>query len=87
MRSSEMTTPGTSTAPDPNIIYAFSVSLKDDTEIDESPLRFDDILTNIGQGYSEISGVFTPPAAGLYFLQASIVSTEDPGFNIRIVRV
>ncbi len=85
MQSSEMTTARTTIRTD-DMVYAFSVSLKDDTEIDESPLPFDNILTNIGEGYSEISGVFTPPVAGLYFLQASIVSTEDTGFNVRVMK-
>ncbi len=68
-------------------IYAFSVSLFDSVEINESPLVFNDVLTNVREIYSVNTGIFSVPVAGLYFLQTTIVSTADTtGFNVRIMR-
>ena len=89
------TTPAPRTSPLPTVtltplaqhrIPAFSVYLTQDQEINDSPLVFDEIITNVGSGYSEITGVFSPPVHGLYYLVSVVTSAYGSGFQFRIMR-
>ena len=40
-------------------------------------LRFDGAITNIGDGFDLLTGVFTCPSDGFYYFHASITSSED----------
>ncbi len=65
---------------------AFSVYLSEDHIIGDSALVFDSVITNIGNGYSEITGHFTAPEHGLYFLVSIVSSAYGSGFQFHIMK-
>ncbi len=65
---------------------AFSVYLSEDHIIGDSALVFDSVITNIGIGYSEITGHFTAPEHGLYFLVSIVSSAYGSGFQFHIMK-
>ena len=85
-----MTTPLPPVTPTPSEsqgrIPAFSVYLSEDQVINNSALVFDEIITNVGLGYSEITGIFSPPVSGLYYLVSVVTSAYGSGFQFRIVK-
>lgn len=44
---------------------------------DHQVIKFDTLITNVGNGYSPASGIFTCPVSGLYEFSSSIVSNGD----------
>ena len=47
---------------------------------------FDRVLSNIGGGYNEFVGIFTPPVDGLYFFTVNHVSYGDQPAGTQIMR-
>ncbi|XP_045168767.2 caprin-2-like [Mercenaria mercenaria] len=50
------------------------------------PIIFDNIVTNIGQAYSETSGKFTAPKDGVYYFIATVLSFSGQQLRTEIVR-
>nr|KAG5689364.1 hypothetical protein BaRGS_019738 [Batillaria attramentaria] len=65
---------------------AFSVRFKNDDLYNgihlgqRSTLKFDDVVINLGDGYSPLTGIFTAPVAGLYVFSLTSMTTigRDP---------
>nr|KAG5689363.1 hypothetical protein BaRGS_019737 [Batillaria attramentaria] len=65
---------------------AFTVRFKNDDGNNgihlgqRSTLKFDNVITNLGDGYKPLTGVFTAPVAGLYVFSLTAMATNgrDP---------
>ena len=53
--------------------------------LDNTDIRFDSILTNQGNCYSESTGRFTVPVAGIYEFRVTLLSLNDTAENHQIV--
>ena len=61
--------------------------LSEDAVIPEdSALVFDRVLSNVGGGYNEFVGIFTPPVDGLYFLTVNVLGNGDQQAGTQIMR-
>ncbi|XP_045169099.2 caprin-2-like [Mercenaria mercenaria] len=50
------------------------------------PIIFDNIVTNIGQAYSETTGMFTAPKNGVYYFSATVMSFSGQQLRTEIVK-
>ena len=67
-----------------HVVVAFSVQLKNrvDNDGQRSIVRFEHVLTNIGNGYDVNTGIFIAPVSGLYSFAAELASPAPGGFYI-----
>ncbi|KAI2663070.1 Complement C1q-like protein 2 [Labeo rohita] len=72
----------------PKVAFTASMSSKQSTHrgpfSDETKLIFDKILTNIGNAYDPVTGVFKAPVKGVYYFRysGSAFSSHDMGLSI-----
>uniref|UniRef100_A0A671MM30 Cerebellin 11 n=1 Tax=Sinocyclocheilus anshuiensis TaxID=1608454 RepID=A0A671MM30_9TELE len=75
-------------SPNPKVAFTASMSATESTNrgrfSTENKLIFDKVLTNIGNAYDPITGVFTAPVKGVYYFRysGSAFSSHDMGLSI-----
>lgn len=67
---------------------AFSVSVKYNQDIlkPNETIRFDEVTTNIGDGFNQPTSIFTVPVGGLYMLDVSLAARTREQIDFWIVR-
>ena len=53
---------------------------------DGQPIKFDKVITNIGQAYDSHNGRFTVPVSGMYLLSVSVMSTDTNTIDCKIIK-
>jgi len=68
-------------------LVAFSASLSNHlTSLGTGQnLRFDTVITNVGNGYSPIQGTFTAPVAGMYVFSTTLLSHANHNDHFQLV--
>uniref|UniRef100_A0A8W8MTP0 C1q domain-containing protein n=1 Tax=Magallana gigas TaxID=29159 RepID=A0A8W8MTP0_MAGGI len=65
----------------------FSAIVSKDTYLgDNQAIKYDRVLTNIGNGYDKWSGHFTAPLKGLYFLSCTVMAVNGHSIAVMMVK-
>ncbi|XP_062593430.1 complement C1q-like protein 3 [Saccostrea cucullata] len=68
-------------------VVAFTAKLSKDTTIGgHGIVKYDSVLTNVGEAYSPQSGIFTAPYDGLYTISCTLMSLPSNSVHLNIVK-
>ncbi|XP_061178916.1 cerebellin-2-like [Saccostrea echinata] len=70
-----------------NSAVGFSAILTKDTNLGDSQIvKYDNVITNYGDGYDKWTGIFTAPMEGLYVFSCTIMAYDKNSIHIQIVQ-
>lgn len=71
----------------PNHVIAFTALLSHGVTLGaQQTIRYDKILTNVGNAYDATSGIFLVPVSGIYSLSASLMGDPNHGIHVQLVK-
>ena len=76
----------TSTGSSPSIGFSATMTAHNENLNLQDTVKFQNLLTNDGNGYDHISGIFRAPVTGLYFFNVVIMSHAAEDMETEIVK-
>nr|XP_022302661.1 complement C1q-like protein 4 [Crassostrea virginica] len=70
-----------------NPAIGFSAGISKDTYLgDDQAIKYDRVLTNVGNGYDKFSGHFTAPIEGLYVFSCTVMAEATGDLSVVLVK-